>query len=68
MDIPKERIVYMDGCDHRSICRFDDKTSNSYKSVLGVLKPWAKESRRGRLEFLNLHDLKICRRPSIRSN
>lgn len=59
MDIPKERIVYMDGCDHRSICRFNDKTSNSYKSVLGVLKQWVKESRRGTLYFLSLYDLKI---------
>ncbi|KAH0536065.1 hypothetical protein FGG08_007031 [Glutinoglossum americanum] len=46
MDIPKERIVYMDGCDHRSICRFNDKTSNGYRTVLGVLKPWVKEARR----------------------
>jgi hypothetical protein len=69
MDIPGERIVHMDGCDHRSICRFSDKTGNSYRCVLGVLKPWAKEARRGMLYYLSLYDdLKVQTCVHIRSD
>ena len=56
MGIPNERIVYMDGCDHRTICRFSNKTSNGYKNVLGLLKRYANEARKGMLSFLSLHD------------
>lgn len=43
MDIPAERYVPMQGCDHRSICRFAGKDSESYKTVCSVLQDWADE-------------------------
>lgn len=43
MNIPNERIVPMHGCDHRSICRFASKHSESYKRVSNVLQDWVDE-------------------------
>ena len=43
MNIPNERIVPMQGCDHRSICRFSGKQSESYKRVFNVLHDWVDE-------------------------
>jgi len=45
MDIAGERIIPMPDCDHKSICRFSEETSSSYKSVWGVLQDWADEAR-----------------------
>ncbi len=33
MEIPKETVVPMDGCDHQEICRFDDCTGSGYHKV-----------------------------------
>ncbi|KAK8097440.1 hypothetical protein PG984_016579 [Apiospora sp. TS-2023a] len=35
-----ERVIDMQGCDHRSICRFAQR-SNNYRLILGILKEWA---------------------------
>ena len=43
MNISNERIVPMQGCDHRSICRFAGKHSESYKRVSNVLQDWVDE-------------------------
>lgn len=43
MDIVGERYVPMQGCNHRSICRFPGGTSEGYKTVLNVLQDWAEE-------------------------
>ena len=43
MDIPGERIVPMQGCDHRSICRFAGESSEGYKAIMSVLLEWAEE-------------------------
>ncbi|KAH6712632.1 ankyrin repeat-containing domain protein [Leptodontidium sp. MPI-SDFR-AT-0119] len=43
MDVPAERYVPMQGCDHRSICRFAGKDSESYKTVYNVLQDWVEE-------------------------
>jgi protein SERAC1 len=43
MNIPNERIVPMQGCDHRNICRFSSKHSESYKRVSNVLQDWINE-------------------------
>ncbi|OBT96248.1 hypothetical protein VE01_05769 [Pseudogymnoascus verrucosus] len=40
MDVARERIIPMPGCDHRTICRFPRRDSNGYKTVLGVLREW----------------------------
>ncbi|KAH0562180.1 hypothetical protein GP486_003124 [Trichoglossum hirsutum] len=65
--IPKERIVHMDGCDHRNICRFSDKTSNGYQTVLGVLKPWAKDARRVTSDKPTPEDLRNISHPMLAS-
>lgn len=41
MDIAGKRIVPMQGCDHRSICRFASESSEGYKAILNVLLEWA---------------------------
>ena len=46
MAIPEEVIIPMQGCDHSRICRFSGKTSDGYKSVQGILKPWADEAQK----------------------
>jgi hypothetical protein len=33
MDIPKETLVPMDGCDHQDICIFGDRASLGYRKV-----------------------------------
>lgn len=43
MEVPDERVIAMQGCDHRSICRFDDNDDN-YHLILGVIKDWAYEA------------------------
>ena len=43
MDVAKERIVPMQGCDHRRICRFTGGTSEAYKTILNVLQDWVEE-------------------------
>lgn len=43
MDVADERIVPMQGCDHKSICRFAGETSEAYKTVLNVLQDWVEE-------------------------
>ncbi|KAK8084091.1 hypothetical protein PG996_002872 [Apiospora saccharicola] len=35
-----ERVIDMQGCDHRSICRFAQR-SNNYRLILGIIKEWA---------------------------
>lgn len=40
MDVARERIIPMPGCDHRTICRFPRKDSSGYKTVLGVIQEW----------------------------
>ncbi|OBT84698.1 hypothetical protein VE02_06122 [Pseudogymnoascus sp. 03VT05] len=40
MDVARERIISMPGCDHRTICRFRSRDSNGYKIILGVLREW----------------------------
>jgi hypothetical protein len=42
MDIPKETLVPMDGCDHRDICRFGDPTSAGYQKVFFHIEKLAK--------------------------
>ena len=43
MDIAGERIIPMQGCDHRTICRFTGATSEGYKTILNVLQDWVEE-------------------------
>jgi ATP-dependent helicase/DNAse subunit B len=43
MNISNERIVPMQGCDHRSLCRFAGKHSENYKRVSNVLQDWIEE-------------------------
>lgn len=38
MNIFKKRIKYMKKCDHKNICRFNEKIENNYKNVCEVLK------------------------------
>lgn len=33
VDIPRETVVLMDGCNHFDICRFGNETSGLYKRV-----------------------------------
>ena len=54
MDILGERIIPMPNCDHKSICRFSDERSASYKSVWGVLREWADEAKKGQCESREL--------------
>jgi hypothetical protein len=42
MDIPKETLVPMDGCDHQDICRFGDPTSAGYQKVFFHIEKLAK--------------------------
>jgi hypothetical protein len=44
MDIPGERIVPMQNYDHRTMCRFQDESSNGYKIISGILHEWADEA------------------------
>lgn len=37
MNIDEELIVPMDGCDHTTVCRFGNASSDGYKSILDVL-------------------------------
>lgn len=43
MDVADERIVPLQGCDHRDICRFTGANSEAYKTVLNVLQDWIEE-------------------------
>jgi hypothetical protein len=45
MGVAGERIIPMPNCDHKSICRFSDETSGGYKSIWGVLRDWADETK-----------------------
>ncbi len=62
MDVAGERIVPMQGCDHRNICRFAGGTSDAYKTILNVLQDWIEELNQGQrylfkhTEFQNLVD------------
>lgn len=47
MDVARERIVPMHGCDHRSVCRFSGRDSEGYKIVLGVLQDWVNDINEG---------------------
>lgn len=44
MNVATETIIPMSGCDHRTVCRFDSKKSESYKSVLSILKEAVEEA------------------------
>ncbi|KAB8290368.1 hypothetical protein EYC80_010801 [Monilinia laxa] len=44
LHITNERVVKMDGCDHRNICRFSGPESPSYLMVWGILKEYADEA------------------------
>jgi len=43
MDVADERIVPLQGCDHRSMCRFAGRESEAYKAILNVLQDWDEE-------------------------
>lgn len=38
-----ERVIDMQGCDHKSICRFPSRT-NSYGLIKGIIQEWGKEA------------------------
>jgi hypothetical protein len=38
MNDPRETIKHMDGCDHQSICRFENQDDEGYKDVLYQLR------------------------------
>jgi len=38
MGVDGERVIYMDGEDHKSIVRFESEESPSYRKVLVVLR------------------------------
>lgn len=45
MDIDEEFFVPMDGCDHTTVCRFENASSEGYKSILDALKKYAAQAR-----------------------
>ncbi|KAH0551180.1 hypothetical protein GP486_007490 [Trichoglossum hirsutum] len=36
---PGERRVYLGGCDHGTVCRFEER-DNNYNLILGILREW----------------------------
>lgn len=38
-----EEVIDMQGCDHKSICRFPSRTNN-YKLIQGIIRAWAAEA------------------------
>lgn len=44
LHVPGERVIPMIGRDHRNICRFSGRESNSYLMVWGILKEYADEA------------------------
>jgi hypothetical protein len=45
MNIDGELIVPMDGCDHTTVCRFENASSDGYKSILDVLVRYTAQAR-----------------------
>jgi hypothetical protein len=45
MGIPGERIVPMHGCNHTTVCKFEDETNFGYQSIFEVLRDWAEEAK-----------------------
>jgi hypothetical protein len=48
LNTPDERVVPMQNCDHRNICRFSGPESKSYQRVCGILKEYAGEANKSR--------------------
>lgn len=43
MKCVNERVVDMQGCDHRTICRFPFK-NNNYGLIRGIIEEWGDEA------------------------
>ncbi|KFZ03150.1 hypothetical protein V502_11189 [Pseudogymnoascus sp. VKM F-4520 (FW-2644)] len=61
MGVPRERIVPMQGCDHRTICRFPGTYSKGYKAVLGILQEWVSHFNEACLESLSFLEINYRR-------
>ncbi|KFY81883.1 hypothetical protein V500_11000 [Pseudogymnoascus sp. VKM F-4518 (FW-2643)] len=57
MGVPKERIIPMQGCDHRTICRFPGTYSKGYKAVLGILHEWVSPINEAKNKAITSEDL-----------
>ena len=53
MDVDKEVVIHMDGEDHRSIARYNSRTSPSYGKVLAKLKEAVSAATNRKLLFIN---------------
>lgn len=38
LDFPGEVIIPMDGCDHRTLCRFSDEKDSNYRVILSRIR------------------------------
>jgi hypothetical protein len=38
LDFPGEVIIPMDGCDHRTVCRFSDEKDSNYRVIMSRIR------------------------------
>jgi hypothetical protein len=59
-NVPGERYVPMQGCDHKTVCLFSSRNHN-YKLVLGILREWCDEATGVPMEREPLSELQLRR-------